>query len=102
MSFVHYTIVGHFDPEKIFPNRPLCALRPLDDGMIRAALNDLPREVQESIGFEEGYMVVQWSSLRFENSEKACNFAYRVAAQERCIAVESMGYRVTFPLSAQE
>src|SRR5262245_54317520 len=102
MSFIHYTIVGHFNPEKVIPNERLRALRQLDEQTVRAALGELPREVQECVGFEDGYMVVQWAPLGLGNSEVAYDFAYRVAAQQQCLALESPAYLVTFPESARE
>lgn len=102
MSYRHYTIVGHFDPESLFPDKPLHAIRALERLPIDALLHDLPREVQESVDFRDGYMVVHWAPMTFTNSEKAYEFAYRVAAEQQCIALESNAYLVTFPKSANE
>ena len=102
MSFIHYTIVGHFDAETLFADRPLHAIRALERPPIDALLQELPAEVRESVDFRDGYMVVQWAPMTFKNSDKAFDFAYRFAAEQQCIALESNGYVVTFPEAAQE
>jgi len=102
MSFVHDTIVGHFDPATLFPDRPLKPVQPLERRVVEALLAEYPPEAREQVEFADGYVVVHWAPCHVKWMKTVRSIAYRLAEQENCIAAESPLYVITYPESAQE
>jgi hypothetical protein len=102
MSFIHYTIVGHFDPATLFPNRPLKPARSLEARIVEALLADYASEVRDHVEIADGYVVVHWSGCHAKWTKTVHEFAYRLAEQEGCVAAESPFYFIMYPESARE
>ena len=101
MSFVHDTLVGHFDPAALFPNVPLQALRPLDPRVVEGLLAHYHPEVAKHVTYTDGYVIAQWAPGGGWG-EDIREFAYRLGAQEGCIAAESPYYVITSPPAAAQ
>jgi hypothetical protein len=102
MSFIHYTVVGHFDPTKLFPNRPIQPLRPLSAQAIDGLLTQSRSEVRDYVDFHDGYITVQWAPCPTGLMKEVHRFAYRLAEQEQCIAAESPLLIIGYPESAHQ
>lgn len=96
MGFVHYTLVGHFNPKSVYVDgaKDLAVSRPLDRGRIDALLAEYPTVVAAQVLLQDGYARCQWAPST--HGEEIVEFAYRLARQERCLAVEN-GRQVTYP-----
>lgn len=99
MGSVYYTLVGHFDPRRVFVDgeRNLAVSRPLDRAKVEALLAEYPTLVGAQVRIQDGYARCTWAPAT--HGEEVVEFAYRLARQERCLAVEN-GREVTFPPEA--
>jgi hypothetical protein len=98
MSFVHESIVGHFDPfdvESLSPSRPV-PLRPLDVDLARRLLTSFGDAVAQCVSFEGGYARCKWSN---GPSELIREYAERLADQEGAMILETPGW-VRYPAGA--
>jgi hypothetical protein len=100
MSFVHDTIVGHFDPATLFPNRPLRPERPLDPRAVEGLLARYCPELADQVDLMDGYVRARWAPCPRWLRRKVCEFAYRLAEQEGCVAAESPLYMICYPSTA--
>jgi hypothetical protein len=98
MSFNHYTFVGHFDPRTVSRHK-IDAVRPISPEGVAALLAEYPAEVAAHVKIQNGYVSCQWAPMRQEISEQVFEFAYRLARQEQCLAVEN-GRTVAYPPAA--
>lgn len=96
MSFIHYTLVGHFDPRSI--HRNLAVSRPIDAARVAQLLAEYPAGVAELVGVEDGHVWCQWAPAG-GLTEPVREFAYRLAREEGCLAVENNRV-VVFPPEA--
>ncbi|MFT3769367.1 MAG: hypothetical protein QM820_28350 [Minicystis sp.] len=99
MGFVHYTLVGHFNPGTVYVNgeKNLAVARPLDSAKIDALLGEYPAVVAAQVRLLDGYARCQWAPST--HGEEIVEFAYRLARLEGCLAVEN-GQQVTYPPEA--
>jgi hypothetical protein len=102
MSFVHYTIIGHFDPETLFPDRPLKPTRSLEAVTVARLLSECPPEVREQVEFSDGFVIVHWARCHVKWVEAVRQFGYRLAEQENCVSAESPFYFITYPPWAEQ
>jgi hypothetical protein len=100
MSFIHSTIVGHFDPCRLNAcNRQ--TIRPLDIEAAGALLSEFPDHVASRIEFRDGYVECWWAHPSLGDSEAVHNYAYRLAEIQNCVAAESPAWCITYPEGAQ-
>src|SRR5687768_13518613 len=102
MSFVHDTIVGHFDPATLFPDRPLRPLRPLDPALVESLLAQYPPGVREHVSLENGYLIARWAPCPWPLSKDVKAFAYHLAERSGCVAAESPFYVIGYPPAAAQ
>jgi len=96
MPFGEYTLVGHFDPLTVRPDR-LDVARPVDPKRVAALLAEYPVAVAEHVSIQNGYVCCEW---RWPvHVPGVWEFAYRLARQEQCLAVEN-GRKVEYPPDA--
>jgi hypothetical protein len=97
MSFFHYTVVGHFDPRTVARNN-LAVARPVDPERVAALLAEYPAEVAAHVSIQNGCVHCQWATP-LTYIPQVYEFAYRLARQEQCLAVEN-GTKVEYPPAA--
>lgn len=97
MSFVHYTLVGHFDPRTVSASHLACA-KPIDLDRVARLLAEYPSEVAARVTIGNGYVRCQWATGG-DMSDQVFEFAYRLAREEGCLAVEN-GKQVMYPPEA--
>ena len=99
MGFVHYTLVGHFNPGTVYADdeRDLAVSRPIDRASVDALLGEYPTVVAAQVRILDGYVRCQWAPST--HGEEIVEFAYRLARRLGCLAVEN-GRQVTFPPEA--
>jgi hypothetical protein len=103
MSFIHDTLVGHFNPATLLPGRPWQAVRPLDIAVLESLLSECSPEVRDQVELRDGFVVVHWDALKGKKlREEASQFAYRLAEQQQCIAAEGPLYWIAYPEWARE
>ena len=96
MSFIHYTLVGHFNPRAT--NFRVCA-RPIDLNRVQRLLGEYPQEVADLVTLQDGYARCQWVPAPRDITDLVIEFAYRLAREEGCVAAEN-GREVTYPPEA--
>jgi hypothetical protein len=96
MSFVHYTLVGHFDPSTLFPDRPLTPIRPLSNALIESTLDELSPDLHTLVSRCDGYVTVEWSSAGRRSTELS-RFTRLLAERAECVTAESPLYIITWP-----
>jgi hypothetical protein len=102
MSFVHYSIVGHFnpdDPESISPRHAPVPTRFLDADRFAELLASYGEEVSQCVVLRDGYACCEWSSDR---SRRTFEFAERLADAEGAIVLESPFHVVRYPPEAAQ
>ena len=100
MSFVHASIVGHFDPsdlESVHARRGPVPVRPIDRSRAGDLLAAFGLDVAGYVVFEHGYVWCEWSSDR---SGRVREFAERLADQEGAVIIESPPAHVRYPPAA--
>ncbi len=97
MSFIHYTLVGHFDPCTVYPQR-LTVARPIDHARVARLLAEYPTDVASRVTLQDGYAYCQWAAGG-DISDQVFEFAYRLAREEGCLAIEN-GRQVMYPPEA--
>jgi hypothetical protein len=99
VSVIHYTLVGHFDPRKVFVDgvRDLKVARPLDRAEVEALLAEYPEVVSAQVRLLEGYARCQWAPSTA--TAEVFEFAYRLARAAGALAVEN-GRQVMWPPEA--
>lgn len=100
MSFVHASIVGHFDPCDSTPDR-LKPLRQLDPEAVRTLLTSYDEEVAECVSLKDGYAWCEWSA-NLRQSHRVREFAERLADQEGCVVLETPVWWCRYPPEAAE
>jgi hypothetical protein len=104
MSFVHTSIVGHFDPRDIESLSQHCwplPIRPLDVRRARELLASLGDAVSRCVGFEDGRAWCEWSAGRSPAiCDRVREYAERLADQESAIILESPPFWVRYPPEA--
>jgi hypothetical protein len=93
MSAVHYTYVGHFDPRSV-DSPPVKCLRPIDLDRVNRLLAEFPRGVAAQVQVRGGFALCHWTAP--EVGPQVYEFAYRLAREEGCLAVEN-GMRIAYP-----
>jgi hypothetical protein len=99
MSFVHYTLVGHFDPRTVARDRGKTCSRPLDPDRVARLIAEYPAEIKRWIRLADGYAACTWAGPMGELGDQIRELAYRLAREEGCLAVEQ-GRQVTYPPEA--
>jgi hypothetical protein len=99
LSVIHYTLVGHFDPRKVFADggRDLKVTKPLDRAQVEALLAEYPEVVGAQVRLLDGYARCQWAPST--HTPEVFEFAYRLARLAGALAVEN-GRQVLFPVQA--
>lgn len=98
MSFIHYTLVGHFDPRAVNPRSLACA-RPIDPERVARLLAEYPAEVAKWVTLQDGYARCEWAPLTAPVSDMVFELAYRLVREEGAVAIEN-GREVTYPPAA--
>jgi hypothetical protein len=91
MSFVHDTIVGHFDPATLYPSSRL-RRAPVDPRAVADLLAQHRCELADQVELKDGYVRVQWAPCPRGLRRELVEFAYQPAEQEGCLAAESPLY----------
>jgi hypothetical protein len=97
MSLIHYTLVGHFDPRTVSA-RNLTVARAIDKVRLIRLLAEYPATVAAWVTIRDGYARCQWAPAGAV-SRQVFEFAYRLAREEGCLAVEN-GRQVMYPPEA--
>ena len=97
MSFVHYTRVGHFDAKKVSSTHHAVS-KPIDPDRVARLLTTYPSGVAEQVTIQDGYARCRWAPAA-GLMDAVFDFAYRLAREEGCLAVEN-GWVVTYPPEA--
>jgi hypothetical protein len=97
MSFIHYTLIGHFEPRTVGPGYRACS-RPIDPDRVERLLAEYPAEVADQVSLRDGSARCQWFPAGAVSGQ-VFEFAYRLAREEGCLAVEN-GRQVTWPPEA--
>jgi hypothetical protein len=99
VGFVHYTLVGHFDPRTVFTEgvRNLAVSRPVDGAKAEALLAEYAGVVATQVRVQDGYVRCQWAPST--HGDDIVEYAYRLARALGCLAVEN-GREVTYPPEA--
>jgi hypothetical protein len=98
MSFIHWTDVGHFDLVQ-FSARTDAPSRPIDLDLVNRLLAEYPSEVAGRVEIQNGRARCHWAPAPREVGRSVYEFAYRLAQQAGCMAVEN-GRRVGYPPEA--
>jgi hypothetical protein len=98
MSFIHATIVGHFDPLTVQP-RAMTPLRPIDPSRFEALLAEFGEGVARCVGLHDGYAYCEWAPGHAP-AERVQEFAQRLAEAEGCLAMETPFCLITYPPAA--
>lgn len=101
MSFVHSTIVGHFDPFTLNASDRGVS-RPIDLVAARSLFSEFPEHVSSRVEFIDGYAECWWADHSMRVSEAVSKFAYRLAESQNCIAAETPTCIIGFPESARQ
>jgi len=100
MSFIHYSIGGHFDPsdlESISPRHAPVPTRPLDVARVATLLASYDDALAHCVEIRDGYAYCEWSADR---SGRAIEFVKRLAEIEGAIILESPMHEVSHPPEA--
>ena len=99
MSFVHYTLVGHFNPATVYADgtKNLAVSRSIDAASVDALLAEYPKVLATQVRVQNGYARCQWAPST--HGDEVVELAYRLARLSGCVAVEN-GREVTFPPEA--
>ncbi len=97
MSFIHYTQVGHFNSATVSSSN-LAVARPIDPERIARLLAEYPPGMAEFVRVQDGYARCRWAPAGGLTKE-VIEFAYRLAREEGCLAVEN-GRSVEYPPEA--
>ncbi|MFO0629711.1 MAG: hypothetical protein U0325_29315 [Polyangiales bacterium] len=98
MSFIHFVLVGHFDWKSHgFKDRRL--VRSIDPGGPGRILSEFPIEVAKQVHFSDGCVRCQWAPSGGARAADVRAFAYRLAYEEGCMALEN-GREVFYPPDA--
>jgi len=95
MSFIHATIVGHFDPMMIQPNA-LLPLRPLDPTRFKALLTEFGEGVARCVQLNDGYAYCEWTAGHAP-PERVLEFARRLCEAEGCLEMDSPHCIISYP-----
>lgn len=88
MSFIHYTIVGHFDPATLNPSA-ITPLRALDVNAVESLLRESPDDVRDHVDYHDGYAQCCWAGgFSRQIGKRVHDFAYKLAERENCVAAE--------------
>lgn len=96
MSFVHSTIIGHFDPVQL-SGRNRTTLRPLDLVAARTLLAEYAPSVEPHVEFKDGYAECWWANSASPFHKDVYEYAMRLAKQQNCVAADTPGCVITYP-----
>jgi hypothetical protein len=100
MSFIHYTLVGHFPNGSSTPSsQPVT--RGIDAAVVERLLAEYPPGVAALVTIQDGYARCQWAPAGGALSAQVFEFAYRLARQIGCLAVENGRYAMHPPEAAR-
>ena len=102
MSFIHYTIVGHFDPATLNPSN-IVSQQPLSASAVEALLSESDPQISDYIEYRDGYLQCCWAG-GFSRSigELVHEFAYKLAERENCVGAELPMCLIEYPPDAVE
>ena len=101
MSFIHSTIVGHFDPETLSPLDQSVS-RHIDIEAAKSLHTEFPVHVTSQIEFKDGYVQCWWADGTIGFSQPTHEYAYRLAESQNCVAAESPVYLIEYPEIAKQ
>ena len=100
MSFIHYTIVGHFDPATLNPSN-IIPVHPLSNSAVERLLAVSDPKIAEHIEYREGYLQCCWAGDFPHTTGKLIHeFAYKLAESENCIGAELPLCLIEYPPDA--
>lgn len=98
MSFIHFVLVGHFDWESTgFKDRR--PVKSIDPKRLSRILSEFPIDVAKQVSFSDGWVRCQWAPSGGARAADVRAFAYRLAHEESCVALEN-GREVFYPPDA--
>jgi hypothetical protein len=101
MSFVHYSIVGYFDPSDLASFSPSSApipIRSLDADRVASLVASCAEDIARWVEVRAGCAWCEWSADR---SGRVYRFAERLADAEAAFVVESPLHVVRYPPEAK-
>ncbi len=102
MSFIHYTIVGHFDPATLTPSN-IVPTNPLARSAVEALLAESDSAISEHVEYREGYIQCCWAGGFPHSAGKLVHeFAYKLAERENCVGAELPFCLIEYPPEAAE
>ena len=105
MSFVHYTLVGHFHPLSLIPIlwedgiTKDTITKPLNKKHFKKLLSEYSDEVASYVKFRKGCLFCHYVPAPVRVGKQVQEFAYRFAEEEGCVAAEN-GMSITYPAEA--
>ena len=102
MSFIHYTIVGHFDPATLNPSN-IAPTQPLSRSVVETLLAESDPQIADHIEYRDGYVQCCWAgAFALSIGKLVHEFAYKLAQRENCIGAELPLCLIEFPPEAAE
>ena len=102
MSFIHYTIVGHFDAATLNPSN-IVPMRPLSKSSVESLLAESDPEIAKYIDYHDGYLQCCWTGgFSHAIGTFVHDFAYKLAARENCVGAELPFCLIEYPPEAVE
>lgn len=99
MSFVHATLVGHFDPRTVLVQKKPVILKPLEMALVQRLLAEFGEGVARCIWIENGYAHCQWAPAAGAMG-RVIEFAERLARESGAVMVNWNHMLVTHPPEA--
>ena len=102
MRFIHYTIVGHFDPATLNPSN-IVPTEPLSRSAVETLLAESDPQISDHIEYRDGYVQCCWAGA-FAHSVGTLvhKFAYKLAERENCVGAELPFCVIEYPPEAVE
>lgn len=101
MSFIHSTIVGHFDPATLSPGK-ITVLQPIDVDAAKQLLEEFDEHVAGQVEFRDGFAQCWWADGTIGHSKATHDYAYRLAKVLNCVAAEMPLCFIMYPEEAKQ
>ena len=101
MSFIHSTIVGHFDPATLSPGN-INVSRAIDVEAAKKLLAEFGKHVEGQVEFRDGFAQCWWADGTIGHSKSTHDYAYRLAELLDCVAAEMPFCQIMYPDDAKQ
>ena len=96
LSFIHATLVGHFEPRTVLVRMKPLVLRPLDMELVERLLEECGPGVAKTVRVEDGYAHCQWAPCYGD----VAGFADKLAREAGAVMVDWNHMLVVHPPEA--